>query len=123
MGKGKVRVFLLRRRAVAALGALVLAGAIFYDDHVISAIRSIGMEPIQWDVEALAASGTARGASDTRAFCRLSGPEGRFKIQLLQIRRRIHIFLNRVLVVPHLLPENISRFKRDGYFFNKFIVI
>ena len=22
-----------------------------YDDHVISAIRSIGMEPIQWDVE------------------------------------------------------------------------
>ena len=94
-----------------------------YDDHVISAIRSIGMEPIQWDVEALAASGSARGASDTRAFCRLFGPEGRFKIQLLQIRRRIHIFLNRVLVVPHLLPENISRFKRDGYFFNKFIVI
>ena len=94
-----------------------------YDDHVISAIRSIGMEPIQWDVEALAASGSACSASDTRAFCRLSGPEGRFKIQLLQIRRRIHIFLNRVLVVPHLLPENISRFKRDGYFFNKFIVI
>lgn len=28
-----------------------------YDDHVISAIRSIGMEPIQWDVEALAAVG------------------------------------------------------------------
>ena len=94
-----------------------------YDDHVISTIRSIGMEPIQWDVEALAASGTAHGASDTRAFCRLFGPEGRFKIQLLQIRRRIHIFLNRVLVVPHLLPENISRFKRDGYFFNKFIII
>ena len=94
-----------------------------YDDHVISAIRSIGMEPIQWDVEALAAPGNACSTSDTRAFCRLSGPEGRFKIQLLQIRRRIHIFLNRVLVVPHLLPENISRFKRDGYFFNKFIVI
>ena len=37
-----------------------------YDDHVISAIRSIGMEPIQWDVEALAASGSARGASDLR---------------------------------------------------------
>ena len=29
-----------------------------YDDHVISAIRSIGMEPIQWDVEACAAVGT-----------------------------------------------------------------
>jgi len=26
-----------------------------YDDHVISAIRSMGMEPIQWDVEPLAA--------------------------------------------------------------------
>ena len=51
MGKGKVRVFLLRRRAGAALGARVLAGAIFYDDHVISAIRSMGMEPIQWNVE------------------------------------------------------------------------
>lgn len=38
-----------------------------YDDHVISTIRSIGMEPIQWDVEALAAVGTARGASDMRA--------------------------------------------------------
>ena len=37
-----------------------------YDDHVISTIRSIGMEPIQWDVEALAAVGTARGASDMR---------------------------------------------------------
>ena len=71
----------------------------------------------------LVASGTAPGASDTCAFCRLPGPESRFKIQLLQIRRRIHIFLSRVLVGPHLLPENISRFKRDGYFFNKFIVI
>ena len=24
-----------------------------YDDHVITAIRSMGMEPIQWDVETL----------------------------------------------------------------------
>ena len=30
MGKGKVRVFLLRRRVVVALGVLLLAGAIFY---------------------------------------------------------------------------------------------
>lgn len=27
-----------------------------YDDHVIAAVRSMGMEPIQWDVEALAAT-------------------------------------------------------------------
>jgi peptidoglycan/xylan/chitin deacetylase (PgdA/CDA1 family) len=31
-----------------------------YDDHVISAIRSMGMEPIQWDVEASAANGAGR---------------------------------------------------------------
>ena len=30
-----------------------------YDDNSIRAIRSMGMEPIQWDVEALAAVGTA----------------------------------------------------------------
>ena len=30
MRNGRVRVFLLRRRAVAAVGALVLAGAIFW---------------------------------------------------------------------------------------------
>lgn len=34
-----------------------------YDDHVIAAVRSIGMEPIQWDVEALA---TASGCWGTR---------------------------------------------------------
>lgn len=33
-----------------------------YDDHVIAAIRSIGMEPIQWDVDSLAAVGTPCGA-------------------------------------------------------------
>ena len=40
-----------------------------YDDHVISAIRSIGMEPIQWDVEALAAAGSARGGKFSAAAC------------------------------------------------------
>ena len=33
-----------------------------YDDHVISAIRSIGMEPIQWDVETLARTSNPCGA-------------------------------------------------------------
>lgn len=32
-----------------------------YDDHVINAVRSIGMEPIQWDVEALAAASSRWG--------------------------------------------------------------
>lgn len=33
-----------------------------YDDKSISAVRSIGMEPIQWDVDALAAVGIHWGA-------------------------------------------------------------
>ena len=32
-----------------------------YDDHVIAAVRSMGMEPIQWDVETLATVGTTCG--------------------------------------------------------------
>ncbi|MBP1736525.1 MAG: deacetylase [Oscillospiraceae bacterium] len=33
-----------------------------YDDHVISAVRSMGIEPIQWDVEGCAAASSPRGA-------------------------------------------------------------
>jgi len=33
-----------------------------YDDHVIAAIRSIGMEPIQWDVEVYATAASGWGA-------------------------------------------------------------
>lgn len=36
-----------------------------YDDHVISTVRAQGMEPIQWDVEALAAVGKPWGAIDS----------------------------------------------------------
>lgn len=39
-----------------------------YDDHVIAAIRSIGMEPIQWDVELLETDETRCSARDTRIF-------------------------------------------------------
>jgi len=35
-----------------------------YDDHVINATRSIGMEPIQWDVETLAAPASPWGRMD-----------------------------------------------------------
>ena len=41
-----------------------------YDDHVISAIRSAGMEPIQWDVEASAAASSA----DVKRVCNASRP-------------------------------------------------
>ena len=41
-----------------------------YDDHVIKTIREFGMEPIQWDVETLAASGQPCGAGKTRSGTR-----------------------------------------------------
>ncbi len=41
-----------------------------YDDKSISAVRSIGMEPIQWDVDTLAAVGIPCGAGDT-AHCKI----------------------------------------------------
>ena len=37
-----------------------------YDDKSISAVRSIGMEPIQWDVDTLAAVGIPWGAGVSR---------------------------------------------------------
>ena len=36
-----------------------------YDDHVIAAIRSIGMEPVQWDVERSHTGSSPCGAMDT----------------------------------------------------------
>lgn len=39
-----------------------------YDDHVVTAIRSIGMEPIQWDVELLETDETRCSARDTWIF-------------------------------------------------------
>ena len=36
-----------------------------YDDHVIAAIRSIGMEPVQWDVERSHTGSSPWGARDT----------------------------------------------------------
>jgi len=37
-----------------------------YDDHVIAAVRSIGMEPIQWDVDSLETKEKPWGARDRR---------------------------------------------------------
>lgn len=39
-----------------------------YDDHVISTIRSMGMEPIQWDVERSQTNGSPCGAARARRF-------------------------------------------------------
>ena len=102
MGKGKVRVFLLRRRAVAALGALVLAGAIFYDDHVISAIRSMGMEPIQWNVDSLDWKDYDAGTICKRVRDKLCPGS-------------IVLFHNAALHTPEALPAILTCLINDGY--------
>ena len=102
MGKGKVRVFLLRRRAVAALGALVLAGAIFYDDHVISAIRSMGMEPIQWNVDSLDWKDYDADTICQRVTSKLSPGS-------------IVLFHNAALHTPEALPAILDHMAREGY--------
>ena len=49
-----------------------------YDDHVISAIRSMGMEPIQWDVEALAAVGRRKSMKKRAVLMKDIKPSGSF---------------------------------------------
>jgi len=39
-----------------------------YDDHVINAVRSMGIEPIQWDVEPSASGSSGWGARDSGGF-------------------------------------------------------
>lgn len=46
-----------------------------YDDHVISAIRSIGMEPIQWDVEPLATASRRQGKNHLSPVLQQSGQQ------------------------------------------------
>ena len=45
-----------------------------YDDNSVLAVRSTGMEPIQWDVEALAAVGMPSGARNERGSASLGRP-------------------------------------------------
>ena len=44
-----------------------------YDDHVISTIRSMGMEPIQWDVERSQTNGSPCGSGGARHFTNGAG--------------------------------------------------
>ena len=62
-----------------------------YDDHVISTIRSIGMEPIQWDVEALAAVGRRKSMKKRAVLMKGIKPSGSF--HTTHISREIGVFL------------------------------
>ena len=73
-----------------------------YDDHVISAIRSIGMEPIQWDVDSL----DWKGISAAEITKRVTGKVGPGSIVL---------FHNAGEHTPEALPEILRWMKQEGF--------
>lgn len=73
-----------------------------YDDHVISAIRSIGMEPIQWDVDSL----DWKGISAQEIVKRVTG-----KVQ----SGSIVLFHNAGEHTPEALPTILETLIADGY--------
>jgi len=73
-----------------------------YDDHVIAAIRSIGMEPIQWDVDSL----DWKGISADEITRRVTGKVGCGSIVL---------FHNAGEHTPEALPDILRWMKQEGY--------
>lgn len=73
-----------------------------YDDHVISAIRSTGMEPIQWDVDSL----DWKGISASEITKRVTGKVGSGSIVL---------FHNAGEHTPEALPDILQYLRREGY--------
>ena len=73
-----------------------------YDDHVIAAIRSMGMEPIQWDVDSL----DWKDYDAATIYKRVTS-----KVQ----PGSIVLFHNAALHTPEALPDILSYLIREGY--------
>ena len=73
-----------------------------YDDHVISAIRSIGMEPIQWDVDSL-------------DWKEISAPEITQRVTEKITSGSIVLFHNAALHTPEALPGILEYMIGQGY--------
>ncbi len=73
-----------------------------YDDHVISAIRSIGMEPIQWDVDSL-------------DWKEISAPEITQRVTEKIQNGSIVLFHNAALHTPEALPGILEYMIGQGY--------
>ena len=73
-----------------------------YDDHVISAIRSMGMEPIQWDVDSLDWKDY-----DAPTICK--------RVTSKLAPGSIVLFHNAALHTPEALPEILECMIREGY--------
>ena len=75
-----------------------------YDDHVISAIRSIGMEPIQWDVDSL-------------DWKEISAQEIAQRVTSRVQSGSIVLFHNAALHTPEALPGILECLLQEGYTF------
>ena len=75
-----------------------------YDDNSISAVRSIGMEPIQWDVDSL----DWKDLSAQEITRRVTGKVGPGSIVL---------FHNAALHTPEALPTILQTLLQEGYTF------
>ena len=75
-----------------------------YDDHVINAVRAMGMEPIQWDVDSL----DWKDLSAQEITRRVTG-----KVQ----PGSIVLFHNAALHTPEALPSIIEALLQEGYTF------
>lgn len=77
-----------------------------YDDKVISTIRSMGMEPIQWDVDSLDWKELSATEISTRVISQVTSGS-------------IVLFHNAALHTPEALPTILSTLQEDGYEFVK----
>jgi len=75
-----------------------------YDDHVINAVRSMGIEPIQWDVDSL-------------DWKDLSAPEITKRVVSKVQPGSIVLFHNAALHTPEALPTIIQTLLQEGYTF------
>lgn len=75
-----------------------------YDDHVITAVRGMGVEPIQWDVDSL-------------DWKELSAPEITKRVTGKVQPGSIILFHNAALHTPEALPGIIEALLQEGYSF------
>lgn len=75
-----------------------------YDDHVIAAVRSLGMEPIQWDVDSLDWKEIPASEITQRVVSRVQSGS-------------IVLFHNAALHTPEALPAIIEALLQEGYQF------
>lgn len=73
-----------------------------YDDHVIAAVRALGMEPIQWDVDSLDWKGISAGEITKRVTGKVKNGS-------------IVLFHNAGEHTPEALPEILRYLRQEGY--------